>query len=301
MSQFDFVAVDWGTSSFRAWAMGRDGAVRAQHSTDQGMGKLAPSDFAPALEAALARMDVARAVPVVACGMVGAAQGWIEAPYLSVETPTERFGQGAIKAPNSLRDVFILPGLKQTAPPNVMRGEETQIAGFIQRHPDFTGVVCLPGTHAKWVQITNGHIAHFRTAMTGEVFGLIAHQSVLRHSMGQDGWDIAAFDAAVHAALETPEIVATELFEIRADGLLKGFDASKAKSRLSGLLIGFELAATRDIWNGTAVYLIGASDLTRNYAQALACAGIAAKAHDATDLTLAGLIAAADQLLREPA
>ncbi len=301
MTQVDFVAVDWGTSSFRAWAMGRDGSVVARQSSDQGMGKLAPLDFASALEAALTRMGVALSVPVVACGMVGAAQGWVEAPYLSIETPAAWFGQGAVKAPHAKRDVFILPGLKQTGPANVMRGEETQIAGFLQKQPEFSGVLCLPGTHAKWVQVDRGRIQQFRTAMTGEVFGLIAGHSVLRHSMGQGGWDATAFEAAVHAALETPEIVSTELFEIRADGLLTGADACKARSRLSGLLIGSELAATRDLWDGQSIQLIGAPELTRNYAQALSCAGAMAKGYDATELTLAGLRAAAIHLLREPA
>ncbi|MBT8152341.1 2-dehydro-3-deoxygalactonokinase [Epibacterium ulvae] len=301
MTQIEFVAVDWGTSSFRAWAIGADGAVCACHKGAQGMNTLTSDQFSSVLEQALVQMEVPAHVPVVASGMVGAAQGWIEAPYVPIDGALEQLHLRAVKAPGTAREVFILPGVKQTTPPNVMRGEETQIAGFLQSHAEFTGVLCLPGTHAKWVEVSGGRIQHFVSAMTGEIFGLISDQSILRHSMGADGWDQASFETAVVGALATPESVATELFEIRAGTLLTSANAAKARARLSGLLLGFEFAATRTMWSGQTVHLIGAADLTCTYAQALSLADATTDCHDATALTLAGLSASAKHLLKEPA
>jgi len=74
--------------------------------------------------------------------------------------------------------MHILPGLKQDKNPDVMRGEETQIAGFLAGNPDFDGVLCLPGTHTKWVHISAKEIVSFQTVMTGELFALLSQNSV---------------------------------------------------------------------------------------------------------------------------
>ncbi|TCL08317.1 2-dehydro-3-deoxygalactonokinase [Shimia isoporae] len=297
MSSVAFVAVDWGTSSFRAWAVGFDGAVCAHHSDAQGMGSLTPPEFSPVLETALDQIGVGASVPVVACGMVGAAQGWIDVPYMAIDEGLEKLADRAQEAPGTARKVFILPGVKQSVPFNVMRGEETQIAGFLQSQPDFSGVICLPGTHSKWVVVADGQIQYFWTAMTGEMFGLLSSRSVLRHSMAGSGWDQANFEAACSCALAEPEVVAMKIFEIRAEALLTGPAPEAARARLSGLLVGFELAATRKLWDKQPVHLIGAPELMRNYTEALSHVNVVATCNDATALTLGGLSTAAKRLL----
>ena len=140
-------------------------------------------------------------MPVIACGMVGARQGWIEAPYSQV--PCAPVGLSMIKpvVEDTRLDVSILPGLSQTDPADVMRGEETQIAGYLAENPGFDGVLCLPGTHTKWAHISAGEVVSFRTFMTGELFALVSSQSVLRHSVGA-GWDGPAYRSAVSDARE---------------------------------------------------------------------------------------------------
>jgi phosphonate metabolism protein PhnN/1,5-bisphosphokinase (PRPP-forming) len=91
--------------------------------------------------------------------------------------------------------VHVAPGLRQGKPADVMRGEETQIAGFLALNPNWDGVICLPGTHSKWVHISAGEVVSFQTFLTGEMFALLSQASVLRHGMQGDGWDDAAFDA----------------------------------------------------------------------------------------------------------
>lgn len=288
-TNIDWVAVDWGTSNLRAWAMGADG-VLADAQSDDGMGKLARDGFEPALLRLIGPWLGTGVTPVVACGMVGSRQGWHEAPYRAVPcTPLDKAALVPVPTTDARIRVMVAPGLKQTAPADVMRGEETQIAGALALHPAFDGVLCLPGTHAKWAHISAGEVVSFQTFMTGELFALLSAQSVLRHGMAGDGWEDAAFDTALSDAIARPEKIAARLFGLRAEGLIGGLSPAAAKSRLSGLLIGIELAAARPYWLGQAVNIIGAEGLAKSYARALQAQGITARLLPATACTLAGL------------
>lgn len=291
----DWIAVDWGTSNLRAWAMGADGRVLAEAESDEGMGKLAPEGF----EAALLRLItpwLAGTPPVLACGMVGSRQGWREAPYRAVPcTPLDRAALIAAPTTDPRLNVTIAPGLMQADPADVMRGEETQIAGALRLLPGYDGVLCLPGTHSKWAHISAGEVVSFQTFMTGELFALLSTASVLRHGMQGSGWDEAAFDTAVTDALSRPERLGARLFSLRAQGLIAGLTPDAARARLSGLLIGMELAAARPYWLGQRVTLIGAEKLSTAYARALAAQGVTAGRLSVTDCTLAGLASLSPQ------
>tara|TARA_R110001583_G_scaffold189565_1_gene353056 strand:- start:297415 stop:298338 length:924 start_codon:yes stop_codon:yes gene_type:complete len=295
----DWIGVDWGTSNLRLWAIDAQGQVRIERSSDQGMGRLTPEQFEPVLlNLCDGLLDPARTTPVLICGMAGARQGWAEAPYLPVPVTLGALGTGGV-APlitSPLIAVRILPGLSQATPADVMRGEETQIAGFAALHPEFDGTLCLPGTHSKWVTLAHGTVRHFRTVMTGEMFALLSEHSVLRHSVGRniagDTLDEAAFIRGVLHALDAGETAFAALFALRAESLLKATPSSTLRSRLSGLLIGIELAATRDFWSGHKVTLIGAGPLTTLYARALSELGSTPHIEDGRDLALCGLHAA---------
>jgi 2-dehydro-3-deoxygalactonokinase len=293
-----WIAVDWGTSNARFWAIGADGSVLGERTSDKGMGQLAPSQF----EAVL--VDVAddwlsSASQVVACGMVGSRQGWVEAPYQT--TPCAVCPSTMVTAPTSRSGltVHVIPGIRQTDPADVMRGEETQIAGFLAQNPGWDGVICLPGTHTKWVHISANEIVSFQTFMTGEMFALLAGQSVLRHSIADCGWDDAAFADAMSHTLSRPESLAARLFSLRAAQLVHDTDTITLRARLSGLLIGAELAAAKPYWLGQNVAMIGADAVSAPYITGLTTLGVHAARVDATDMTLAG-IKAAHALLETP-
>jgi len=289
-----WIAVDWGTTALRVWAMGAGGTVLAAVASDQGMGALAPQAFEPALLALIEPWlaGAGNPVPVVACGMVGARQGWREAAYRAVPC-TPLGGPLLAVAPHDPRfTLHIVAGLSQAEPADVMRGEEVQIAGYLATHPGFEGTLCLPGTHSKWATIRAGRVSSFQTCMTGELFALLSTTSVLRHALGGPGWDDAAFLDASAEALAAPETLSTRLFAIRAASLLAGQSPATARARLSGLLIGAELAATRALWQGPAVAIVGAGQLASHYAAALAAQGRVAVSADASDVTLRGLAAA---------
>jgi 2-dehydro-3-deoxygalactonokinase len=290
----EWIAVDWGTSNLRVWIIGADGHPFATETSDQGMGTLQNDGFEAALLDLIEPYLVAeRAMPVVCCGMVGSRQGWAEAAYLSVPSrPPNGQAATSVSAKDPRIAVSILPGIKQITPPDVMRGEETQIAGFLQGNPDFDGVICLPGTHTKWVHISAQEIVSFQTFMTGEMFALLSKQSVLRHSVGSDGFDQSAFDAAVADAMDRPQLLASKLFGLRAGSLVADLDPLTARSRLSGLLIGAELAGARPYWLGQNVAIIGDSAVAEPYRLGLAAQGVNASTFDVADLTLRGLSAA---------
>ncbi|MFN3846237.1 MAG: 2-dehydro-3-deoxygalactonokinase [Paracoccaceae bacterium] len=292
----DWIAVDWGTSNLRAWAMGPEGII-ADAASDDGMGRLTRDEFEPALLSLISPWLAANVIPVIACGMVGSRQGWFEAPYRAVpSTPLDFAGLVRVPVKDPRIAVHIAPGLKQTKPADVMRGEETQIAGALALYPGFDGVMCLPGTHSKWAQISAREVVSFQTFMTGEMFGLLSEQSVLRHGMAGKGWDDAAFDQGLSDALSRPDRIGAYLFTLRAEGLIAELPPAAARARLSGLLIGVELAAAKPYWLGQPITLIGAEDLCHRYARALSVQGVAARLLPATECTLAGLASLARQL-----
>lgn len=291
MAQTSWIAVDWGTSNLRAWVFDRDGQEIGRFSSDRGMSVLKPDEFEPTLlELAGDYLPPDQVTPVIACGMVGANLGWTPAPYAAVPCPPPGVDRAARPAPNDPRlDVRILPGVSQADPADVMRGEETQIAGFLSQKPDFEGVICLPGTHTKWARIAGGEITGFATFMSGEIFALLSEKSVLRHTVSGMEWDDDSFATAVTDAMDAPEALTARLFCLRAKDLLRDTMAGEARARLSGLLIGAELLGARPYWSGQKVVILGETRLGLLYQAALATQGVTAPVGDVTEMTKAGL------------
>lgn len=298
MNEAGWIAVDWGTSHLRAWRMAGE-TVRAEAHSDAGMGTLDRAGFEPALLALIGDW-LEGPTDVLACGMVGSRQGWVEAPYAAV--PCAPLGPAPVRAACAdprLR-VHVIPGLKQPKPADVMRGEETQIAGFLARNPGWDGVICLPGTHTKWAHISAGEVVSFQTFMTGELYFTLARHSVLRHSLADAGWDAEAFAEGLSDGMARPERIAARLFGLRATDLLEGRAPDATRARLSGLLIGAELVAARPYWLGQQVALIGAPKVTAPYQTALDAQAVPARIADGAEMVRAGL-ASAYASLRETA
>jgi len=285
----DWIAVDWGTTRLRAWAMAADGGVLGREASQAGMATTATNEFEPALLSLIAPWLGDGRIRVIACGMVGARQGWVDAGYRAV--PARPMAPPLVQAPvrDGRLDVRIVPGLSQERPADVMRGEETQIAGLLDLLPRFEGVVCLPGTHTKWAEISAGEVVSFRSFMTGEIFAALATATVLRQSVAAEGWEDDAFAEALGSAISQPERLAGELFSIRAGALLQGLSPQAARARLSGLLIGAELAGARPWWLGRRIALVGAEGAGARYEAALALQGAPVERVDAENVTLAGL------------
>lgn len=291
MTAIQWIALDWGTTNLSAYAIDDARQVVDAIHSEKGMSQLAPSEFEPVL------LDVIglwlpndQVTPVIACGMVGAQQGWMEAPYTETPCPPVT-ANTAVKVPtNDPRiSVKIVPGVCQRAPEDVMRGEETQIAGYLAKDPNFSGVFCLPGTHSKWVHVEGGKIQEFTTFMTGEMFGLLSKQSVLKFCTKSQGWDDGAFLKAVEAVMLDPAGLTAKLFSLRPQAILTGTSSDILKARLSGLLIGSELAATRHFWSERDVVIIGDRENARLYQIALSTRGNNPLIYDGAKAIIHGL------------
>jgi 2-dehydro-3-deoxygalactonokinase len=296
-----FVVVDWGTSSFRGWLMSADGEALAESRGGEGMlhctgAGADASGFAPVLSDHLVRLGAPKGAPVLICGMAGARQGWAEAPYLKVPTRLDALHEGALRI-DAPGDVRILPGIAQARAdrPDVMRGEETQLLGVTE--PDYTGLVCIPGTHSKWIRIDAGRIVAFSTYMTGELFSVIAQHSILTHAVeavGPSPADSPPFREGLATALAAPTSLTASLFRLRAAQLLGFEQRADGAARLSGLLIGTELAdAARQHGPLRSVRLIGAGSLGQLYEAALVAQGLNVTTVDAEQASRRGLAKAA--------
>jgi 2-dehydro-3-deoxygalactonokinase len=294
-----FAAVDWGTTRFRAWLLDTAGAVVAERRSDEGMISLAREKFEGVLEGHLAAIGAAPSLPVVICGMAGSRQGWVEAPYADTPAPLAEVFVRAVTVPGTRRDVRIVPGIAQRNPerPDVMRGEETQLAGIARLAGADDLLVCMPGTHCKWVELKGGTVTGFTTWMTGELFSVLSQHSILRHAVGSEPAPVSADDPVFGAwlgdALSHPEDAASRLFRIRASTLVAGMQPGQAAAALSGLLIGSEVGSAKGRFGSRSVALVGSGALGALYAEALNRAGFTASLVDAEEAVRRGLLEAA--------
>ncbi|WP_420004560.1 2-dehydro-3-deoxygalactonokinase [Arenibacterium sp. LLYu02] len=293
-----WVAADWGTSHLRLWPMGANGVPLCRIDSDKGMSSLTAADYEQTLLTLLEPYMVSNAaLDVVCCGMAGSRQGWAEAPYAAAPCTPPSFDTATrVQTQDARLRVYILSGVKQAEPADVMRGEETQIAGVLAAHPDLDGVICLPGTHTKWVSVKGGEITGFATFLSGELFQLVSQHSVLRHTLAPQGWDDGAFKDGCLEGTATPNRLANALFGLRAGALLNDLDPVAARSHASGFLLGMEIEALRREWQGRAVVIVGENEIARAYATALELQGATAEVTDAEKVTLAGLSAAYAQM-----
>jgi 2-dehydro-3-deoxygalactonokinase len=227
-------------------------------------------------------------------GMVGSRQGWREAAYVPCPAGDVALAAAMLRFTTARgRPVAIVPGLR-LGDSNVMRGEETQIVGLADAEPRFRGTVVLPGTHSKWVKVEGGTMADFASFISGELFALLARQSLLRHSVADpdtagDVSGSVAFRAGVEQAHATPFVAS--IFSVRARQLLTGTTPADNLAYLSGLVIGGEVAAAAALGLGEPpVRIIAAAGLARAYRVALSAFGIEAEVRDGDAMALGGLI-----------
>ncbi|UWQ17940.1 2-dehydro-3-deoxygalactonokinase [Jannaschia sp. M317] len=303
LSATTWVAADWGSTNLRLWLMTDDDKVVHKIQGPRGAAQLTGAEFGTELRALLAPVLTGRdgdPLEVIACGMVGSRQGWAEAAYQNVPAaPVNAVRARIVSDDRNELTVHILPGLQQLSPPDVMRGEETQIGGLLVSDPDFDGIVCLPGTHSKWARVSNGQVTSFATCMTGEMFSLLSEHSVLRHTIDTDSLDLASFETAASETLTRPDALLTRLFSVRAAALVSDARPGEAAGRLSGLLIGAEIGSLRGLWPDLPIAVLGASSLSGLYVRVLQAAGMSVTQIDAEHATVQGLAKAHRTLRRQ--
>jgi 2-dehydro-3-deoxygalactonokinase len=291
------LACDWGTTNLRAWTLDAAGQVVARREFDLGVSRLAPGEAARRFEAEVQPALAAQDLPAILCGMVGSNLGWTSAPYADCPAGLADLARNLVAVEAHAAWVRIVPGVRcpgLAGAPDVMRGEETQLLGWIAGHPDRARgrhLVCHPGTHAKWVVVEDGRIARFLTAMTGELFAVLSRHSVLRSAGEAD--DPAAFEAGLAAAGEGDGLAA-RLFTARSRVVGGGQPAETTPGYLSGLLIGADVAAAPRLLGvepGGPVALLGEPTLCGLYRRALERRGAPCEIFDGEAAARAGLFA----------
>ncbi len=290
------LGIDWGTSNRRAWWLAEGGEVLAEMSDDQGL-LASQGRFGEALQMLLRGGPALPAeAPILMAGMVGAASGWLEAPYMDADQPLAGLAGHLIPVPAAGPRSFIVPGVCFSAPDgtvDVMRGEETQLLGALALgHGD--GWYVLPGTHSKWVRLQDGRVADLATYMTGELFALFTQHGTLSSVTGSpapettpDAAQPEAFARGVAAAARSG--LSNALFGCRAQVVAGRMPAGEAREYLSGLLIGAEW---HDVLRRAGrpperITLIGSAALAQRYARVAEGSGCPITTLDAREVQLA--------------
>jgi 2-dehydro-3-deoxygalactonokinase len=291
------IGLDWGTTHLRAYRIGADGRVAPEPRTGPGILSVPGGDFDAAFEAALdGWLAEDPGAPIIASGMIGSRQGWIEAPYVACPAgPRDLAAKLTPLVTRRGRHIAFVPGIERIGAdgvPDVARGEETQIIGDIGGDAARHGLYVLPGTHSKWAVVRDGRIAWFATFMTGEVFGVLSRHSILGRLMQDGPADDAAFlrGLAYARSKDGEGGLLKRLFSARTLALFGRLEPGGVRSYLSGLLIGAEIEEALGCVAGLAgereleVAIIGGAELAASYATALQASGLrcAIRPHDVT-------------------
>jgi 2-dehydro-3-deoxygalactonokinase len=277
------IAIDWGTTSFRAALVDGAGVVLDRMESPAGILNVPDGDFGAAFDQFVGPWLQQHKVPVVAGGMIGSRQGWYEAPYCECPAGAVDLAAKLVSVTSPAgHDVWLVPGVMRVdgdGVPDVMRGEETQIIGCLDRNDPPRRVFVLPGTHSKWAVVEEGRIARFATFMTGELFAALKGHTILGRLMVGETHTPDAFRRGVEFAGRAGGDLLKRLFSARTLPLFDKLPAAAVASYLSGLLIGEEIVEAGH-WIGSPHIatgrptIVGSSGLAQRYAEALAILGI---------------------------
>jgi 2-dehydro-3-deoxygalactonokinase len=272
------IAIDWGTSAFRGYRLDSQGRILDSRSADKGILAVPEGRFAEVLEEQVGDWIAQGEAPIVMSGMIGSRQGWAEVPYVQCPAGLAQIAAAMREVrwqgEGKRRRAWIVPGVAcrdAAGVHDVMRGEEVQVLGASL----VDGLVCLPGTHSKWVVVDDEKIIRFSTYMTGEMYAVLKQHSILGRMIEEGGPDSSAFAEGVKRSGEGGGLL-HHLFGVRTRGLMGELGPAASASYLSGILIGHELRA----FEVKKVHLLGTPELAVLYAQAAAALGIETEALD---------------------
>ncbi len=296
----EYIGVDWGTSNFRAYLLSADGKIHNQKSGDKGLKDLKKEEFEDYLLSHISPWLKDSHKPVILCGMVGSQMGWHEVPYIDVENIMTELPKATYKIPTKAQalEAYIISGACQKSPKpmDVMRGEETQIYGFLKQNREFSGYIILPGTHSKWVEVKEGEIASFKTFMTGEFYQIIKQYSLLSSMIIDEDFAEKDFQKGLVQSMKGDTSLTNDLFSLRATALLAPKNKYSVSSYLSGLLIGLEFARLKDKSVKANIVIIGSPSLMEIYEKACLALGIQVQCYGGEKATITGLLTCIKQI-----
>jgi len=287
-----FVGVNWGSTNFRAYLIGADGAALDHYSAPAGIVGLDRSGMAATMDELAARWPDRG--PVYASGMIGSNVGWTDVAYAEAPAGCADLAAAAVSTRIGRVAAHIVPGIacrrSFDGQPDILRGEEIELMGLAAlRATD--GWVALPGTHTKWARLENGRVVDFFTSMSGEIFDRLTTQGLLASIVEGEAADGAVLLQGVAAGRARQLGLGTLLFGARAQVVRGALAKADAASYIRGLLIGSEIADALAVYptlRDGSVPLIGNSALCRLYASALGAAGVRSETIDSRAACLRG-------------
>ena len=277
VSEPRLIGIDWGTTSLRAFLIDADGNVIDRSLSPEGIMQIPKETFEAAFDRLIGPWLANTNLPILVSGMITSRNGWIETPYAGL--PMGAHGLAQTLVPHETTSgtlIHFITGAsaEHTSGPDVMRGEETQIIGaFALGLRD--GTFVMPGTHSKWVQVSNEQIIDFSTYMTGEIFTALKEHTILGKLMESVEFNAEGFEKGITAGLDGGSSLLRNLFYVRTLPLLDKIPKSEVSDYMSGLLIGSEVStATSQLEDTDPITIVGRSDLSERYEIALRVAGV---------------------------
>lgn len=236
---------NWGNTNLRAFAMDQSGAVVSDFRTGPGVLGLSAIEQAEVwFELTASWTAVAPNARHLLCGAVGSNIGWLETGYLSCPSPLAILGKAVSWRTVRNIEIGIVPGLAATTPfgePDRLRGEEMELLGWLTKARVDRAIVCLPGTHSKWVKFEEGEVQGFMTGFAGELFSLLEAHSIL---VGQTPQSIneMEFMAGLDLGFAAHTDLMHSLFSVRSRQISGELHAEHARSFLSGLITAADIS-----------------------------------------------------------
>ena len=282
------IGIDWGTTSFRAYLLARDGQVLDSIDTADGITAIPDCAFEARLNHNIQQWRRKQSLPIIMSGMITSRNGWQETPYLNAPAGATEFAAALTRLKSkTLTNAWLITGMScQSAAgyPDVLRGEETEIIGHITSTRHLNARYLLPGTHSKWVDVAEGKINGFTTCMTGDVFAALRNHTILGATMQDGDFCRQAFERGVQAAGNDDNLLAT-LFSTRTLALFRELAIDEGADYLSGLLIGYEVFRQATKSTTASVTIIGRGPLCERYAIALSMAALSSNTAESAQVT----------------
>lgn len=266
----NIIAVDWGTSSFRARHLSDTGKIVDSISNKQGITQI-KEGFEKILKQNICNLKGYNlSLPIVMSGMIGSKNGWHETIYTELPCDKYSLASNILKIDSDIGKLYFIPGVaKHDDYPDVLRGEETEIVGAVNLLNIKQATMIIPGTHSKVAYVENGQLVNFKTFLTGEMFAALCKSSILG-SFGTD-IDISSiwFCKGVEQGYKTKHAgdLLSIIFLARSKVLIGTLPPEKSISYLSGMLIGAEIGASSYISHN--IWIMGNGLLPKAYQTAL--------------------------------
>lgn len=297
-----FIGVDWGTSRMRAMLIDGESIDNTKVVYGAGIGQIKRSIEEVLFEAIHPLVTQWGKVDVMMAGMVGSNIGWRTVPYLACPAQLATLGDNSDKFDAQGHQISILPGvscMNAMGAPDVMRGEELQLYGWLKTNPQLQQserLFCLPGTHTKWARMVDDRLESFNTALTGELFAILQQHSILipkNRLSDKSPFDLESFNHGLQFVKRHPDSLLHTLFSTRSILLNNPQSFADPSSYLSGLLIGSDVQNALKIYqkHDAIVELIGDELLCEKYGYALAAFGIPYRISDGMNAIYSGFFA----------